>query len=265
MLGLARSARMLCLMAIVVPCFPSLVGCGGAAETDPTAEEGELRSKSARIETFVGNDAQFYFYLMAGNGEKVLRSEGYARTDGLKNGIDSVRANGVDTGSYEILPAKNGEYYFNLKAKNGQIIATSETYVSKSNAERAVATTVRLLKIVNATAAAAARAGFETFRGEDGQYYFRLRAGNGEIVLQSEGYKAKQSALDGIASVRDNGKTSAQYKLDEAADGLYYWHLSAKNGEIIGRSETYATKSNATRGVSDIVSLLQSEPKLLAQ
>jgi len=261
MLGLARSARMLCLLAIVVP---SLAACGATPDEDPTAEEGELRSKSARIETFTGLDGQHYFYLLAANGEKVLRSEGYARTDGVKTGIDSVRTNGASAANYQVLAARNGEYYFNLKAQNGAIIATSETYTSKSNADRAVATSVRLVQIVNAAAiAAATKAGFETFRGEDGQYYFRLRAGNGEIVLQSEGYKAKQSALDGIASVRENGVTSSQYQLAEAADGLYYWHLVAKNGEPIGRSETYSTKTNANRGVTDIVTLMKSDPKLL--
>ncbi len=45
---------------------------------------------------------------------------------------------------------------------------------------------------------------FEIFKGKDGKYYFRLKAGNGEIIAQSEGYSSKQGAQDGIASVKMN-------------------------------------------------------------
>lgn len=43
---------------------------------------------------------------------------------------------------------------------------------------------------------------FEVFKGEDGQYYFRLRSSNGKIVAPSEGYKRKQSALKTIAAIQ---------------------------------------------------------------
>lgn len=45
---------------------------------------------------------------------------------------------------------------------------------------------------------------FEIFKGTNGKYYFRLKAGNGEIIAQSEGYSSKQAAQDGIASVKKN-------------------------------------------------------------
>jgi uncharacterized protein YegP (UPF0339 family) len=45
---------------------------------------------------------------------------------------------------------------------------------------------------------------FEIFRATDGKYYFRLKAGNGEIIANSEGYSSKQGAHDGIASVKKN-------------------------------------------------------------
>lgn len=43
---------------------------------------------------------------------------------------------------------------------------------------------------------------FEIFKGSNGQYYFRLKAENGEIIAQSEGYTSKQGAQNGIAAVR---------------------------------------------------------------
>lgn len=45
---------------------------------------------------------------------------------------------------------------------------------------------------------------FEIFKGNDGKYYFRLKAVNGEIIAHSEGYSTKQGANDGIASVKKN-------------------------------------------------------------
>ena len=45
---------------------------------------------------------------------------------------------------------------------------------------------------------------FFLFEGEDGQWYFHLKAGNGQIIAQSEGYTRKSNALNGIASVKKN-------------------------------------------------------------
>ena len=45
---------------------------------------------------------------------------------------------------------------------------------------------------------------FETYTGKDGKHYFRLKAGNGEPILQSQGYKAKADCANGIESVRRN-------------------------------------------------------------
>ena len=44
---------------------------------------------------------------------------------------------------------------------------------------------------------------FQIFKGKDGQFYFRLRAANGEIICSSEGYTTKQSAEKGIAAVKE--------------------------------------------------------------
>ncbi len=177
-----------------------------------------------------------------------------------ENGIESVKANGVDLANYDLLEAVNGEWYFNLIAQNYEIIATSETYVSKSNAERAMETVrdliVQHLRIV---AAETGGARFQIFVGTDDQYYFRLRAANGEIVLQSEGYVAKAGATNGIESVRANGQDEGQYEIIEAQNGQHYFVLEALNYEIIARGEMYATLYNAERAVESIVELLRSE------
>jgi hypothetical protein len=55
----------------------SLIACSGEAEESVQEDSAEIVSRTARFETFVGMDGQFYFDLVAGNGENVLRSEGY--------------------------------------------------------------------------------------------------------------------------------------------------------------------------------------------
>src|SRR5262249_27688160 len=111
--------------------------------------------------------------------------------------------------------------------------------------------------------AAAHVAAFEKFVGSDGQNYFRLRAANGEIVLQSEGYTTKAGAEKGIASIEQNGDRSSNYEILEAKSREHYFRITAANGEIIGRSEMYLTKSNAARGaktVQRIVAELNGHP-----
>ena len=76
---------------------------------------------------------------------------------------------------------------------------------------------------------------FTIFSGADKQYYFRLRAGNGEIILGSEGYVTNAGCRAGIASVKVNAPFDARY---ERFDKLlnYRFNLKAGNREIIGVS-----------------------------
>lgn len=85
------------------------------------------------------SNGEFQFNLIAGNGEKILHSEGYSGKDGCLNGIESVRKNSQDDARYARETAKNGKFYFNLKAGNHQIIGTSEMYESEGGRENGIA------------------------------------------------------------------------------------------------------------------------------
>ncbi len=249
--------RSLCWLAALSLALTALVGCSG---DNGTADDQYVTDTAGVFEIFKGQDDQWYFHLLAGNSEKVLQSEGYVAKAGAENGIESVKTNGVDLANYDLLEAVNGEWYFNLIAQNYEIIGTSETYVSKSNAERGMETVRNLIvQQLRIEAAETGGAEFQVFVGADDQYYFRLRAANGEIVLQSEGYVAKASALNGIESVRNNGQDVGQYETIEAQNGQHYFVLKALNYEIIARGEMYASLYNAERAVESIVALLQSE------
>jgi len=95
-------------------------------------------------------------------------------------------------GKFEIKTGRNGKFSFNLKASNGQVILSSETYDSRKGAEGGIAS-------VKKNAGNDKR--FERKTAKDGSPYFVLKAANGEPIGKSEMYKTKRSMENGIASV----------------------------------------------------------------
>lgn len=84
-------------------------------------------------------NGDFQFDLHAGNGENILTSQGYSTKAACENGVASVRENALDTTKFDKNDASNGKFYFNLKAGNGQIIATSQRYASASGRDHGIA------------------------------------------------------------------------------------------------------------------------------
>ena len=83
-------------------------------------------------------NGEFQFVLKAGNGQVILASEGYSSKAACDNGIESVKKNSQEEGRFEKLESKNGKFYFNLKATNGQVIGTSEMYESTSGRDNGI-------------------------------------------------------------------------------------------------------------------------------
>ena len=79
-----------------------------------------------------------------------------------------------------------------------------------------------------------------------------LKAGNGEIILTSERYKAKAGAENGIDSVRVNSPLPERYDRLTAKDGSPYFVLKAANHEVIGTSEMYSAKSAMENGIESV-------------
>ncbi len=75
---------------------------------------------------------EFQFNLKASNGQVILTSEGYTTKAACTNGIESVKKNSTEIKRFETLTAKNGKFYFNLKATNGQVVGSSQMYESES-------------------------------------------------------------------------------------------------------------------------------------
>lgn len=93
---------------------------------------------------------------------------------------------------------------------------------------------------------------FDLKKAKDGQFYFNLKAGNGQIILTSEMYKAKASAENGIASVMKNAPMDERYEKREAKNGKPYFVLKAGNHEIIGVSEQYESDTACDNGIASV-------------
>ena len=84
------------------------------------------------------------------------------------------------------------------------------------------------------------------------EFRYRLRARNGDIILQGEGYTSKQGCQNGIASVKANAPYDSRYERKLATNNQYYFVLKATNGEIIGVSETYTTAAARDNGIEAV-------------
>lgn len=93
---------------------------------------------------------------------------------------------------------------------------------------------------------------FEVSTNDKGQYSFVLKASNGQVILCSEQYEAKASALNGIASVQKNSPLDERYELKTAVDGRTYFNLKAGNSQVIGISQMYASEANRSVGVESV-------------
>jgi uncharacterized protein YegP (UPF0339 family) len=110
-------------------------------------------------------------------------------------------------GKFELKKGASGKYHFNLKAGNGQVILTSETYADKAAAEGGIAS-------VKANAADDGR--YERKVAKSGEAYFVLKAGNSQVVGKSETYSSESAMEKGIASVKANGPTATVQDLTAA-------------------------------------------------
>ncbi len=87
---------------------------------------------------------------------------------------------------------------------------------------------------------------------KNGQFYFNLKADNGQVILSSEMYTTKAARDNGIESVKKNAPDDARYDRKTSANGKSYFNLKAANGQVIGTSEQYESVSGRDNGIESV-------------
>lgn len=93
---------------------------------------------------------------------------------------------------------------------------------------------------------------FEVKTAKNGKFHFNLKASNGQIILSSEMYETRKAAENGIDSVKRNASDDKRYDRKTSAKGGHYFNLKAGNGEPIGKSEMYKSKSGMENGIESV-------------
>jgi len=110
-------------------------------------------------------------------------------------------------GKFEITSRKNGEFQFNLKATNGQVILTSQGYKTKASCLNGVESVKKNSQDDNR---------FEVKVSSNGKPFFNLMATNGQVIGVSQMYASETTMKNGIASVKRNAPEAAIVDLTEA-------------------------------------------------
>ena len=105
-------------------------------------------------------------------------------------------------GKFELKKGRSGKFSFNLKAVNGQVILTSQTYNTKAAAKNGIKSVCTNYN---------KKTSFEQKVSKKGEPYFVMLAANKQVIGKSQMYASKTSMMNGIASVKKNA-SKAQVK-----------------------------------------------------
>ena len=125
----------------------------------------------------------------------------------------------ANMGKFVIKETKTG-IKFDLKATNGEVIATSEVYTAEANCRKGIESVIKnapIAALENQTVegyAVEKHPKFEVYTDKAGEFRFRLKAPNGEIIATGESYKAKASCLKGIESIKKNAPEAPVVKVE---------------------------------------------------
>lgn len=86
----------------------------------------------------------------------------------------------------------------------------------------------------------------------NGEFQFNLKAGNGQVILTSEGYTSKANCENGIASVRKNSEDDEKFEKKTASNGKFFFNLKATNGQVIGSSQMYEAEASRDNGIASV-------------
>lgn len=94
---------------------------------------------------------------------------------------------------------------------------------------------------------------FEIYVDKAGEFRYRLKANNGQIIMVGEGYKQKSGVKNGIESIKNHSKEEANFEMKQGKSGKWMFNLKAGNGQVIGTSQMYTTEAAAKNGIQSVM------------
>jgi len=93
---------------------------------------------------------------------------------------------------------------------------------------------------------------FEVYKDKGGKFRFRLKAGNGQIILTGEAYNSKDACIAGIESVKKNSADPKRFTKTTTPTKMFRFAVTAANSQIIGTSQNYKTESGRDNGIESV-------------
>lgn len=213
----------------------------------------------------------FKYRLKASNGEVLVVSFGYASRKGARNGINTFKK-AVEVGNFEVFTDKAGFSHFDLFGSRGaRVICIGEFYKTKSSAEAAVesvkkfsqcenyidleeipATEVRETLIDDQDVEGKPNGKFRLSKQNSKSFFVKLLASNGQILLVTQRYASKQSALNGIESIK-KAVANQNFTIYKDKQNRFQFNLYTANKQLIVSGETYPQKANCLSSVKSVM------------
>ncbi len=231
--------------------------------------EKKGRQYNGKYEVYQVGDGVKY-NLKASNGEILVSSEVYTSRDGVIKAIDAIKRN-VETGEIRVFADKHGNYKFKLTALNHRVIAISAHYSTEKSAQRASESfkkfalsadivDVEVKDVDEATLVEVTRGDdkdggkFEWEKFND-EYSWDLKASNGQILCQAEGYTSKSGLLNSIEVFKKNVNEGI-FKVVKDKNNQYMYKLYTSNGRVCAVGESYSSKASAESAANSVCSFI---------
>ena len=235
-------------------------------------EEKKGRSYNGKYEVYQVAGGYAY-HLKASNGEILVVSETFSTREGVIKAIDVVKKN-LETGTIRFFSDKKGKFKFKLVSKNYRVLLISSNYPTEKSAIRAsesfkkfamkadivdielVDTESKKATIISIQSRDSKPGGKFHIEKFNGEYSWDLKASNGQILCQADGYTTKAGCLNSIESFKKN-VTDGVFKCVKDKTGRYCYKLYTQNGRVCVVGESYTTKSSAESAANSVVAFYQ--------
>ena len=246
---------------------------------EPVAEEAveqkaKGRTYNGKFEVYPNGDG-YQYRLKASNGEILIVSENFVSRDNVLKAIEAVRRNIVD-GELRIIEDKHGMFKFKLISKNYRVIALGSNYTTEKSAVRASesfkkfalkADVVEIETPVDKESLSATpvdlgnvedrNGGKYIVEKFNGEFSWSLRANNGQILIQVEGYTSKNSILNSIEVFKKNA-ANGTFKIVKDKNDNYHFRLYSAAGRVAAIGETYGSKQLAESAAASVASYFRN-------